>query len=75
MKTRRIEVTKPIIEDKTTKQVNFGCNRKDGVLSLLRLPNVSKKISLRSVNLKNYRIIFKVLTAISCTLKALDRFN
>ena len=72
MKTRRIEVTKPIIEDKTTKQVSFGCNRKDGVLSLLRLP---KKISLRSVNLKNIRIIFKVLTAISCTLKALDRFN
>ena len=29
MKTRRIEVIKPIIEDKTTNQVSFACSRKD----------------------------------------------
>ena len=30
MKTRRIEVIKPIIEDNTANQVNLGCSRKSG---------------------------------------------
>ena len=29
MKTRRIEVIKPIIEDNTDKHINFGGNRKN----------------------------------------------
>ena len=29
IKTRRIEVIKPITEDRTTNQINFGCSRKD----------------------------------------------
>ena len=28
MKTRRFEVIKPIIEDKTANPINFGCSRK-----------------------------------------------
>ena len=31
MKTRRIEVRKPIIEDKTANQIIFGCSRIVGV--------------------------------------------
>ena len=30
MKTRRIEVRKPIIEDKTAHQVHFDCSKQDG---------------------------------------------
>ena len=30
MRTRRIEVIKSIIEDKTANQINFGFGRKDG---------------------------------------------
>ena len=37
MKTRRIEVIKPILEDKTANEKNFGCSREVGVLSSLRL--------------------------------------
>ena len=29
MKTRRIEFIKQIIEDKTAKQINFACSRKN----------------------------------------------
>ena len=43
MKSRRIEVIKLIFEDKTTDQIIFSTLKKTGILSLLRLTQISPK--------------------------------
>ena len=54
MKTRRIEVTKPIIEDKTANQVHFCCSRKDVVPVITETDLMFRKTSLGSVNGLSY---------------------
>ena len=77
MKTRGIEVRKPIIGDKTANQINFICSRKDGGPVITETDLEFAKTSLiLTLKKRGFRKInFKVLTAISCQLKALDRFN
>ena len=59
MKTRRIEVTKPII-DKTANQVNFCCSRKDGVPVITETDVQFRKTSLGSVNVeKIWALLFR----------------
>ena len=79
MKTRRIEVIKPIIAEKTTNHNNFGCSRKvEGpVITKTDLRVRKNNLGLDNVHKKIFRkiIFIKLLTAISCPLKALDRFT
>ena len=76
LKSRGIEVKKPIIEDEMANQVIFGCKRKDGGPVLTKTDLEFKKLSLRSVIVPKFRkMLFKVLTTISCQLKALARFT
>ena len=74
METRRIEVIKPIIEDETTNQINFGCSTIYGGPVITETQLEFAKISLISANIKKIKkLFFNVLTTISCQLKALDR--
>ena len=77
MKTRVIEVTKPIFEKKTANQIIFSCCRKNGGSAIPETDLKFAKLCARLANVqkKNRKIIFKVLTAISCSLKALRRFS
>ena len=52
MKTRYIEDIKPIIEDKTTNHVNFGCSRKDMDTVINEIDLQFTKLSLRSVHVQ-----------------------
>ena len=52
LKTCRIEVIKPIIEDKTANQVNCGCSRKCWVLVVTEIDLQFTKLSLRSVDVQ-----------------------
>ena len=55
MNTLRIEVIKPIIEDRTPNQINFGCSRNDGGPIITEIDLKFTKIGLRSVViLKNF---------------------
>ena len=47
MKTRRIEVIKPIIEDKTANQVNLGCSGKNGSPLIIEIDLQVTKLCLR----------------------------
>ena len=78
MKTHRIEVIKPITEYKTANQIFFGCNKKARGPIITEIDLEFAKMNLRSANVqKNIRknIFYKILTAISCPIKALDRFT
>ena len=69
---------KPIIEDKTASQINLGCSKKVGGPAITEPDLEFAKIGLRTANVQKkniQKLLFKVLTAISCPLKALDRFT
>ena len=67
---------KPIIEDKTTKQINLGCSRNDRGPVITEIDLELTKVSLKSANVqKLLKIFFKALTAIVCPIKAVDRFT
>ena len=83
MKFRRIGTIKTISENERANQISFGYTRNEGVMSSLDWLRVRKnrfKIGFITNWLFNIqknipKIVFKVLTAISCSLKVLDRFN
>ena len=52
MKTTRIEVIKPINENKTASQIYFGCNRKIGSPSITDTDLKFAKIGSRSANVQ-----------------------
>ena len=68
---------KKYLEDKTANQNNFSCSGKERRPVITETDLQFTKICLLSVNVKKIsrKIIFKVLTAISSPLKALDRFT
>ena len=61
METRRIEVIRPLIEDKTTSQFKFVCSTKYGVPVITETELEFAKISLRLANVqkisKNYVLL------------------
>ena len=75
MEYRRIEDIKPMIEDKTASQIIFGCSNKYGRSVIFDLDFA--KIILKLANIqKNFeKLVFNVITNISCPLKALDMFT
>ena len=73
MKTLRIEVITLKIKDKTANQVNLRFSSKVGGTAITETDLEFKKVRL---TFKNFpKIVFEVLTTISCSLKALDRFT
>ena len=62
METRRIEVIKPIIENKTTIRINFGCSTKykDSVISEIDLEFAKKRLNCLTLK-KVRKIIFQCL--------------
>ena len=76
MKTRRIEVKRPIIEDKTANQINFSFSRKVGGLFTTETDLEFAKICVRLANVQKIffqKIVLKVITAIRWPLKTPDR--
>ena len=52
MKTRRIEVIEPIIEDETANQINVAWKLKDGGPVIFETDLENEKTSLRSINVQ-----------------------
>ena len=65
------------LEDITANQINFGCSRKNGVpyITDTYLQFTKEKFDRLVLKEIAQKIIFIVLTAVSCPLKFLDRFT
>ena len=73
MRTRRIEVIKPITGAKTANQINFCCSREVGVPKITKIDLKFAKI-LRSTNNQEFFLEKLLSNALCCPLKALDGF-
>ena len=58
---------------KIANQIKFGCSRKEGSPLITENDIDFKKEGLRSFKIRG--IVFNVLTAFSCPLKALEKFT
>ena len=75
METHNIKIIKPIVR-KTANQNDSDFSKKEGGYVPTETDLQFTKICLSSFNVQKFsKIIFEVSSAISCPLKALDRFT